>query len=316
MPGVSAILSSAPCHLGLDAGGTQTRWALADAAGRLHAEGTAPPLSGLMLLDDGGRAALRAALDALAAALPPGLAPRRAWAGITGVDATLAPALAQALAAALRLGAAQVHVVSDIDLACRAAFAPGEGVLVYAGTGSVAAHRAADGSLHRAGGRGAVIDDAGGGHWLAREALCRVWRLEDAAPGQGLATPLGRALARAVGGADWAATRTFVYGASRGELGTLALAVAEAAREGDATARALLEQAGAELARLAQALHTRLGAALPVALAGRVWALHPAIEAAFRAALQASAPGVPVRPLSVPAHVAAARLAAAQEAAP
>ncbi|MCM0608492.1 MAG: ATPase [Ideonella sp. WA131b] len=316
MPGVSAILSSAPCHLGLDAGGTQTRWALADAAGRLHAEGTAPPLSGLMLLDDVGRAALRAALDALAAALPPGLALRRAWAGITGVDATLAPALAQALAAALRLGAAQVHVVSDIDLACRAAFAPGEGVLVYAGTGSVAAHRAADGRLHRAGGRGAVIDDAGGGHWLAREALCRVWRLEDAAPGQGLATPLGRALARAVGGADWAATRNFVYGASRGELGTLALAVAEAAREGDATARALLAQAGAELARLAQALHTRLGAALPVALAGRVWALHPAIEAAFRAALQASAPGVPVRPLSEPAHVAAARLAAAQEAAP
>lgn len=314
MPGVSANAPIAPCHLGLDAGGTQTRWALADAAGRVQAEGTAPPLSGLMLLDDAGRAALRAALGALAAALPPGPAPRRAWAGVTGVDAAQAPALAQALATALRLRAEQVHVGSDIDLACRAAFAPGEGVLVYAGTGSVAAHQSADGRLHRVGGRGAVIDDAGGGHWLAREALCRVWRVEDTAPGQGLATPLGRALARAVGGADWAATRAFVYGAGRGELGTLALAVAEAAREGDATAGALLEQAGAELARLAQALHARLGAALPVALAGRVWLLHPAIEAAFRAALHATAPGVPVRHSAAPAHVAAARLAAAQEA--
>jgi hypothetical protein len=45
-------------HLGLDAGGTQTRWALADANGALQAEGSAPPITGLMLLDAPGRAAL------------------------------------------------------------------------------------------------------------------------------------------------------------------------------------------------------------------------------------------------------------------
>lgn len=302
MPAVTPTPPAPALHLGLDAGGTQTRWALADASGALVAEGTAPPVSGLMLVDDAGRAALAEALRALRAALPAGTALRSAWAGVTGVD----PALATPLATALGLPLDAVQVSSDIELACRAAWAPGEGLLVYAGTGSIAALWAADGTLHRAGGRGAVIDDAGGGHWLAREALKLVWRAEDAAPGAGLGTPLGRALAQAVGGTDWAATRAFVYGASRGELGTLALAVAAAAHEGDAAAMALLQQAGHELARLAQALHGRLGAGLPVALAGRVFDLHPAIEATLRAAL----PGVAVHRSTEPAHWAAARLAA------
>jgi glucosamine kinase len=305
MPGVNDATPA--LHLGLDAGGTQTRWALADGVGRVVAEGSAPPLSGLMLLDDAGLARLQAALQGLAAALPPSTVLRSAWAGLTGLDAAQAPALAQALGGALGLPPAAVRVGSDVELACRAAFAPGEGLLLVAGTGAVAAVLGADGTLHRAGGRGAVIDDAGGGHWIAREALKLVWRLEDAAPGRGVATQLGRALAQAVGGADWAAMRTFVYGASRGELGTLALAVAAAAQAGDAAALGVLQQAGAELARLVRALHGRLGAALPVALAGRVWALHPAVEAALRAAL----PGVAVSYSPGAAHAAAARLAAA-----
>ncbi len=305
MPGVTAPNPKPPLHLGLDAGGTQTRWALADATGAVQAEGHAPPISGLMLLDEPGRAALAEALQALAAALPAGTVLRSAWAGVTGVDAALATLIAEALG----LPAAAVRVCSDIELACRAAFAPGEGLVVYAGTGSIAALLAADGTLHRAGGRGAVIDDAGGGHWIAREALRLVWRAEDAAPGAGVATPLGRALARAVGGDDWPATRAYVYGASRGELGTLAVAVAAAAQAGDAAALALLQQAGAELARLAQALHGRLGAGLPVALAGRVFDLHPAVEAALREAL----PGVAVHRSAEPAQHAAARLAAALE---
>ncbi len=318
IPAVTPTLTApaGPLHLGLDAGGTQTRWALADAAGALRAEGTAPPLSGLMLLDAPGRAALQAALQALGAALPAGAALRSAWAGVTGLDAAQAAGFAAPLAAALGLPPASVRVGSDVELAYRAAWAPGQGVLVYAGTGAIAAQLAADGTLHRAGGRGALIDDAGGGHWLACRALRAVWREEDAAPGRGMATPLGRALARAVGGSDWAATRGFVYGASRGEIGTLALAVAAAAHDGDATALALLRRAGAELARLAQALHGRLGAALPVALAGRVWALHPAVEAAFREALAANptaTSAMAVRRSEESAHAAAARLAATLE---
>ena len=70
----------------------------------------------------------------------------------------------------------------DIELACRASFAPGHGILVMAGTGSIAAHLRADSLLERAGGRDSLLDDGGSGYWIAREALRGVWRREDATP--------------------------------------------------------------------------------------------------------------------------------------
>lgn len=306
MPG-SATHDPAAAFLGLDVGGTATRWALADGRGALLAQGEAPAFTGLMLLDAPGRATLATALQALQAALAQAAprAPAALWAGITGFDAAQSAALATELAQALGVDAARVALASDIELACRAAFAPGTGIVVYAGTGAIAAHLAADGQLHRAGGRGAVLDDAGGGHWIAREALKQVWRAEDHAPGAWRRSPLAQALFDELGGSDWSTTRAFVYGASRGELGRLALAVARAAAA-DPAARALLHEAGTELARLALALRQRLGPQ-PVALAGRVFELHPCIEAALREAL----PGVHIHHGTEPAHHAAARLAAA-----
>lgn len=296
MPATTAIPHGP--SLGLDAGGTGTRWALADAQGQLLREGVAPAFSGTGL----AAADLQAAWAALRQATGPVC---RVVAGVTGLgDAT---ALAAQLARALGLPAAAVQCFNDVELVARAAFAPGQGILVYAGTGSIAAHIRADGTLERAGGRGVVIDDAGGGHWIARQALCAVWRAEDATPGAWQRSALAQALFTRIGGSDWALSREWVYGASRGELGTLALAVAQAASEGDASAEQLLKDAGRELARLALALMQRVGAQ-PVALAGRVFDLSPHVEAALRQALPAA---TPVHDLRLPAHHAAARLAAA-----
>ncbi|HSQ71290.1 MAG TPA: BadF/BadG/BcrA/BcrD ATPase family protein, partial [Rubrivivax sp.] len=211
-------------------------------------------------------------------------------------------------AAALGLAPAAVQPMTDIELVYRTAFAPGEGVVLYAGTGSIAAFVDADGTMPRAGGRGAVIDDAGGGHWIGRRALRQIWRAEDAEPGAWRHSPLARRVFERIGGIDWAQTRHWVYngpGAARGEMGLLALAVAAAADE-DAAALALLQAAGAELARLALAMRQRFGP-LPLALAGRVFELHPAIELGLRQALPA---GSAMRRLALPAHHAAARLAA------
>ena len=112
-----------------------------------------------------------------------------------------------------------------------------------------------------------------------------------------------------VGGCDWAQTRQWVYaGASRGQLGTLALAVAAAADE-DPAAMAILQAAGTELARLALALLQRFGTlpvALPIALAGRVFELHPVIGAQLRQALPT---GTSIQRLLQPADVEAARMA-------
>jgi glucosamine kinase len=106
-------------------------------------------------------------------------------------------------------------------------------------------------------------------------------------------------------------TRQRVYTASRGELGQLALAVATAANAGDATALALLQRAGWELARLVRVLAQRLArppaGPNPVLLAGRVFDLHPAVQPALAQALP---PQTPLQRISTPSHHAAAGLAA------
>ena len=288
--------------LGLDAGGTQTRWAVVDDTGQLLRGGEVAGLSGLLLHSESGRAAVTAVLEALWTEAGP-LA--GAVAGLTGFEAAQAPALCQLMANTLRLPAHHVQAMTDIELACHAAFAPGQGIVVYAGTGSIAAHLDADGVLHRVGGRGAIIDDAGGGHWIAREALRQVWRAEEEQPGSSALSPLAQALFDVVGGSDWAHTRQWVYGASRGELGTLALAVARAAHS-DPAALSLLQAAGTELARLALLLLRRHGP-LPVALAGRVLELHPIVQTQLQAQLPS---GAAVHRLAQPAQLQAAQMAA------
>jgi len=238
----------------------------------------------------------------------------RLVAGVTGFDPGQHDDLAALLGSVFGLPAPALRLMNDIELACHAAFAPGTGLVLYAGTGAVAAAIDSGGKLHRAGGRGLAIDDAGGGAWIAQQALRAVWRAEDDAPGAWRHSLLARRLFDAMGGTDWAATRAWVYqgpGSDRGTLGRLALEVAAAAQAGDATALAILQAAGSELARPALALLRRLGLR-PVALAGRVWALHPAVEASCRSTLAAALPVAPaVQRASRPAHLAAARMAAA-----
>src|SRR5438445_6123055 len=50
------------------------------------------------------------------------------------------------------------------------AFADGTGIIVSAGTGSIAYARDPAGQLHRAGGYGWQLGDEGGGYWLDRKS--------------------------------------------------------------------------------------------------------------------------------------------------
>ncbi|WP_051972215.1 N-acetylglucosamine kinase [Massilia sp. 9096] len=292
--------------LGIDAGGTRTRWALAAPGGRIVAEGVNAGLSALQMGSAAGREAVRAAFTQLAADVLQHGAPARAWAGLTGFggDAGDNELLQRWLAELLHVDPHAIHFCSDMEIAYRASFTPGEGYLVYAGTGSIGAFIDVDGQFHRAGGRGVVLDDGGGGFWIAREALRHIWRNEDERPGCWQDSPMAQAVFDTVGGSDWACSRQFIYGQERGAVGTLALAVAATA-ERDPAANAILHAAGAELARLARALIDRFGAR-PVALSGRAAELHAIIPAAMRAALPS---GTVLTQRSGGAHQAAARMA-------
>src|SRR3989441_10905027 len=57
--------------------------------------------------------------------------------------------------------------MADAEIALSTAFADGTGIIVSAGTGSIAYPRDPAGQLHRAGGYGWQLGDVGGGYLLA-----------------------------------------------------------------------------------------------------------------------------------------------------
>lgn len=282
--------------LGIDAGGSATRWALVDARGGVVDSGALAAVNGHLFVP-----AQRAAFEAFVAELAGLVAqPCAVVAGITGLtgDAPEATLAGQLLGAAF--GAVPVVVQDDLWIGYHAAFRPGEGIAVYAGTGSVGMHIRADGTIVRVGGRGMLIDDAGSAFWIGRRGLDLLFRRIDAGH-DGAA--LGAAITAAVGEDSWNAIRAHVYGGGRTAVAMLAIAVAEAA-DWDADAMAILQEAGFELARLARDLVWREGR-MPVALLGRAAGLHPAILTQMRAA----APGLAIALAETDAAVAAGRVA-------
>ncbi|MEO5694578.1 MAG: BadF/BadG/BcrA/BcrD ATPase family protein [Usitatibacter sp.] len=264
--------------LGIDAGGSQTRWALADQRGEIVAEGA---VRGFGALQVGQGNHVRDVMAEMAAAVHTIGTPLRVHAGVTGYVGTNPEPLRAVIAAPFDLAPSAVSLASDMEIAYLSLFKPGAGYMVYAGTGSVAAFVDAEGVLHRAGGRGVIVDDGGSGFWIARQAMRHVWRTEDEAPESWRSSPLAISLFDAIGGSEWANSRAYIYEGDRGAVGRLALAVARVADE-DAVAREILAEAGRELARLALAMTKRYGIR-PVALAGRAAELHPLIFETMRA---------------------------------
>jgi len=72
-------------------------------------------------------------------------------------------------------------VVGDMEIALQAALGAGPGVIVIAGTGSIAYGRDAQGRTARAGGWGFAISDEGSAHWIGRAAVATLLRSADEA---------------------------------------------------------------------------------------------------------------------------------------
>lgn len=156
----------------------------------------------------------------------------------------------------------RVRVTSDAELARAAAFAGGAGVLLIAGTGSIALARAQDGSERRVGGRGWRMGDQGSAHWIGARALEAVGAMHD---GLGPATRLAEALCVAAKVAGIAGLIRWSVKATPAEVAALAPAVIHCADGGDPSAFELRESAVNWLVRIAVAA----GAGpLPVALSG------------------------------------------------
>lgn len=173
----------------------------------------------------------------------------------------------QELRTALRMQdlADKLVVTTDVELALAAAFGAGPGVILIAGTGSIAVARQADGSLARAGGFGWQMGDEGGGYWIGRMALQAVSRASD---GRGLETNLMEAMGPIVRCTTLDELVRWSVTAAPSEVAALAPGVAVAAERGDTVAVAILDRAAEELAGLVRALAHSEGNADGVALSG------------------------------------------------
>jgi glucosamine kinase len=249
--------------LGLDAGGSSLKIAVIDQRRHVRFETRLRPLPG-HILDPNARPVVFEHLRTALAQVRE-FAPRAAYGGFTGLTTTEGlEEIRNLIAQALNLSAQHVRTSSDIELAYRAHFEPGEGILVYAGTGAIAFHLRSDGSSERAGGHGYLIDDAGAGFSIGQAALRTVMREIDEGRSSSV---LARFVFGHANASTWPELSAFVYAAGRSSVAGFAPLVGRAASQGDATAKGILELAGHELLRLAQIMRSRLGD-LPVALAG------------------------------------------------
>jgi N-acetylglucosamine kinase-like BadF-type ATPase len=149
------------------------------------------------------------------------------------------------------------HITHDAEIALAGATAGEPGIIMIAGTGSMAFGRNAHGETARAGGWGYVFGDEGGGFDLARRALRAALRFEE---GWGPLTSLREKLLVATGAPDANTLLHHFYTPqySRAQIAGLAGLVSEAAESGDAVALEIFREATRDLAGYVEGVHRRL----------------------------------------------------------
>ena len=264
-------------YLGIDGGGTKTKFILCDADGKVVADATLPTchymqvgLAGVTrVLSEGVEAVLRGA-----GASPGQVA--AAFIGLPGYEDIEAdkPKLERAVADAM--GAIPHWTGNDSENSLAGTLAGACGISLICGTGSIACGRNAAGKVMRSGGwHYAIGSDEGSGYWIGIELLRLFTRQSD---GRDERTSLyeairsklalredGEVITRVV--EEWGLDRTKIAALSRlaGELYAL----------GDPNAARILDRGSAELADMAAALYRRLGFSgeIPVSYSGGVFNL-------------------------------------------
>ena len=282
--------------VGVDGGGTKTRAMVADERGTPISTVEAP--GSAVRPGEAERSAeiiAAAVRDALASAAMTHVVPKVVCVGVAGVGRdNERQALWQALAS--RELAEEIVVHADATVAIDDAFGDGPGVLLIAGTGSIAYGRGPTGAVARCGGWGPNIGDEGGGAWIGRRALSIVAAASD---GREPETALTGALLTAaeVNGVSelipWAAAATPAM------LASLVPTIMSVAETGDLRANALVSIATEELVlhirTLARQLFGDERAAVPVALTGGLLGKGSMLRKRVEHRMKSAVPGAQVR---------------------
>jgi len=275
--------------LGVDGGGSNTRCVIVELSGSIVSRGSAGPSNPLTA---GAESACKAIIEAVEEALNQCSARRfkAACLGLAGVERPHGRESVQRIVAN-RIPAERVLIVSDAAAAFAGTIGFGVGVVVVAGTGSIAYGVNAKGKTARAGGWGWIVGDEGSGYDIGKRAIAVALRAYD---GRDAPTKLVQLIKKALNLSDLTEIidHLYVTGMKPHEVASLAPIVAEAAESGDQVALHILNEAGYELAHVTMAVikKLRLHGHFIVAKTGGVFQMGTSINDAFERAIGQAAP--------------------------
>ena len=297
--------------LGIDAGGSKTVALLARLDGQVVAEGRAGGANlrthGELLVEKTLHEVIDQVLDGRADR------PVAVCLGIAGVDRDDDAATIRGVMR--RLGFREhTVIVNDALIALVAGAREPVGLVIVAGTGSIAYGVNADAQAARSGGWGPVLADEGSGYWIGRSALVAVMRHADGRGPRTALTPM--VLDRLNVSRPDELVNEIYEGAERRQLvATLGPLVAQAQAAGDAVAAEILKDAAAELVLAAASVISRLdmrGDVFPTFLSGGMFRSLPWLVAEVTARLGEVAPRTTVSLLAAEPATGAVALARAE----
>jgi len=158
--------------LGIDGGGSKTSFLLEDSEERELARFESGPSNWLSVGSERARESISQGILNLPSS------PDVVCGGFAGAGRPEGAEFYQKCLSTL-LPRARVFVEIDAHIAYMGALGPKPGVLLIAGTGSIAIARKTDGSWIRAGGWGPLFGDEGSGFWIGRAAIRTALRAHD-----------------------------------------------------------------------------------------------------------------------------------------
>lgn len=297
--------------LGIDGGGTKTKFILCSRDGHIIAETVKPACSYLQV-----------GFPRLTEILSEGLSDVCAMAGVASgdivhafagtscygdVEADCSPIRAAVAAA---MGSIPHTIGNDCENSLAGTLGGDCGISIICGTGSIACGMNAKGEVMRCGGwHQAIGGDEGSGYWLGLQLIRLFTRQSD---GRDPVSPLYAAVKNALGiSSDDAVVSLVVneWGMDRTKIAALSGLISGLHAQGDPYVKDLLRQAACELASLAGALYRRLSFSgiVPVSYSGGVFNLGELILSPLRDLL--SEGGMKLRPPKQPPDIGALILA-------
>jgi len=289
--------------VGIDAGATKTRAFAVDRGGEVVGRGA------------GGGANLLASSDpqgSIGAALKEALGGRDADAIVlsaAGGDRKADRERGRELLARVAPAGARLLVTHDAIAALYAGNPAGCGVVLIAGTGSIAYGRNEEGEEDRAGGWGYLIGDEGSAVWCGLEALRAIAHAVD---GRGAPTRMTEFLFRELNANEFGDVLPHLYGKPHPAPAVMAAmrALAAAAGESDALAMGILQRAAVALARAATVVAQTLSLpGGPLYLSGGAFESLPPLQQLVRLELLRTLPRATVEPVREEPAMGAARMA-------